>query len=139
MIRRPPRSTRTDTLFPYTTLFRSLAWLLMDEKRGIRVSIRQVLMVTLLGYCGYTTLHADFPIEAFAKWEWVWKALIFDIFLPLTLRTKLRIEALVLTMVLCASSIIITGRIKTILSGDGSGLLHTLVRTEDRRVGKKGG
>src|SRR3546814_12518939 len=27
MIRRPPRSTRTDTLFPYTTLFRSLSTL----------------------------------------------------------------------------------------------------------------
>src|SRR3546814_12050191 len=26
MIRRPPRSTRTDTLFPYTTLFRSEEW-----------------------------------------------------------------------------------------------------------------
>src|SRR3546814_6870035 len=26
MIRRPPRSTRTDTLFPYTTLFRSLSF-----------------------------------------------------------------------------------------------------------------
>src|SRR3546814_12384292 len=26
MIRRPPRSTRTDTLFPYTTLFRSHRW-----------------------------------------------------------------------------------------------------------------
>src|SRR3546814_8322310 len=26
MIRRPPRSTRTDTLFPYTTLFRSLLY-----------------------------------------------------------------------------------------------------------------
>src|SRR3546814_14267166 len=26
MIRRPPRSTRTDTLFPYTTLFRSLTY-----------------------------------------------------------------------------------------------------------------
>src|SRR3546814_151738 len=26
MRRRPPRSTRTDTLFPYTTLFRSLDW-----------------------------------------------------------------------------------------------------------------
>src|SRR3546814_8313444 len=26
MIRRPPRSTRTDTLFPYTTLFRSCYW-----------------------------------------------------------------------------------------------------------------
>src|SRR3546814_6975052 len=28
MIRRPPRSTRTDTLFPYTTLFRSI---IMDD------------------------------------------------------------------------------------------------------------
>src|SRR3546814_13594673 len=28
MIRRPPRSTRTDTLFPYTTLFRSESGLL---------------------------------------------------------------------------------------------------------------
>src|SRR3546814_4427981 len=26
MIRRPPRSTRTDTLFPYTTLFRSVCY-----------------------------------------------------------------------------------------------------------------
>src|SRR3546814_10403275 len=93
----------------------------------MRVSIRQVLMVTLLGYCGYTTLHADFPIEAFAKWEWVWKALIFAIFLQLTLRTKLRIEALVLTMVLCASSIIITGGIKTMLSGGRYGVLNLIV------------
>src|SRR3546814_2385960 len=30
MIRRPPRSTRTDTLFPYTTLFRSLVAFLGD-------------------------------------------------------------------------------------------------------------
>src|SRR3546814_1724827 len=33
MIRRPPRSTRTDTLFPYTTLFRSVA-------RGVRQRYR---------------------------------------------------------------------------------------------------
>src|SRR3546814_7918417 len=32
MIRRPPRSTRTDTLFPYTTLFRSMA--AIDSRRG---------------------------------------------------------------------------------------------------------
>src|SRR3546814_1680580 len=32
MIRRPPRSTRTDTLFPYTTLFRStLIWAARSE------------------------------------------------------------------------------------------------------------
>src|SRR3546814_9545588 len=31
MIRRPPRSTRTDTLFPYTTLFRSIAEFLSEQ------------------------------------------------------------------------------------------------------------
>src|SRR3546814_998566 len=38
MIRRPPRSTRTDTLFPYTTLFRSqlpvLALDVVDDRRA---------------------------------------------------------------------------------------------------------
>src|SRR3546814_5330258 len=32
MIRRPPRSTRTDTLFPNTTLFRSSQYALLDEE-----------------------------------------------------------------------------------------------------------
>src|SRR3546814_1499515 len=32
MIRRPPRSTRPDTLFPYTTLFRSIGQLDPDSK-----------------------------------------------------------------------------------------------------------
>src|SRR3546814_17123398 len=40
MIRRPPRSTRTDTLFPYTTLFRSRARDLRElrlERLGVRL------------------------------------------------------------------------------------------------------
>src|SRR3546814_20186356 len=41
MIRRPPRSTRTDTLFPYTTLFRSQgpAALIRDEESGLLVPV----------------------------------------------------------------------------------------------------
>src|SRR3546814_8589203 len=35
MIRRPPRSTRTDTLFPYTTLFRSLVAVRIARARDI--------------------------------------------------------------------------------------------------------
>src|SRR3546814_2695028 len=37
MIRRPPRSTRTDTLFPYTTLFRSWAFLGFHQFRAVAV------------------------------------------------------------------------------------------------------
>src|SRR3546814_2145247 len=40
MIRRPPRSTRTDTLFPYTTLFRSL--FIIDFACGDRIDTQQV-------------------------------------------------------------------------------------------------
>src|SRR3546814_10782003 len=39
MIRRPPRSTRTDTLFPYTTLFRSG----LSEGRGALIVANVVL------------------------------------------------------------------------------------------------
>src|SRR3546814_5352169 len=36
MIRRPPRSTRTDTLFPYTTLFRSIPGGDLPGVQGVR-------------------------------------------------------------------------------------------------------
>src|SRR3546814_7632299 len=51
MIRRPPRSTRTDTLFPYTTLFRSFAAALYPEQEkmggpmvgiGLRPAMAQI-------------------------------------------------------------------------------------------------
>src|SRR3546814_13885871 len=41
MIRRPPRSTRTDTLFPYTTLFRSQTDIDRIAMRGGRASSEQ--------------------------------------------------------------------------------------------------
>src|SRR3546814_12223427 len=40
MIRRPPRSTRTDTLFPYTTLFRSVVHILFTGQDIIDIAGR---------------------------------------------------------------------------------------------------
>src|SRR3546814_2297087 len=45
MRRRPPRSTRTDTLFPYTTLFRSASGA-TPKDYGLKVQSHPVLMVT---------------------------------------------------------------------------------------------
>jgi probable O-glycosylation ligase (exosortase A-associated) len=102
-------------------------WLAMDDKTGTRFTPRQGLLLILLGYCFYTTLHADFPMEALGKWDWVWKALAFAIFLPLTLRTRLRIEAILLFMTLSAASIIIVGGIKTAAGGGGYGELNLMI------------
>ncbi|MGN3974506.1 DUF5935 domain-containing protein [Tsuneonella sp. SYSU-LHT278] len=102
-------------------------WLLVDPKRGARMGLRQVLLSALLAWCFVTTMNADFPVEAAQKWEWVWKALVFAIFLPLTLTTRLRIETAILTMVLTAGAIIISGGIKTATGGGGYGVLRLFV------------
>src|SRR3546814_19773639 len=50
MIRRPPRSTRTDTLFPHTTLFRSLS---------PRAGVREELILITLRVHGHQIVLAD--------------------------------------------------------------------------------
>ena len=102
------------------------AWLVVDRK-DVRLAPRQGLMLLLLAYVTWTTLYADFPVEAWTKWDWVWKALVFAIFLPFTLRTRLRIEAALLFLTLSAAAIIIVGGIKTVLSGGGYGVLNLMV------------
>src|SRR3546814_7967217 len=52
MIRRPPRSTRTDTLFPYTTLFRS-------ERLGDAAIRRQIEGLAAIGSSGYIPEEID--------------------------------------------------------------------------------
>src|SRR3546814_8997924 len=72
MIRRPPRSTRTDTLFPYTTLFRSLAigaaiplsltvWALLDAARRPQwawalTERRQVVWMAVIMFSALTVI-----------------------------------------------------------------------------------
>ncbi|WP_267396793.1 MULTISPECIES: putative O-glycosylation ligase, exosortase A system-associated [unclassified Sphingomonas] len=102
-------------------------WLLVDNKADSRFAPRQALIVVLLLYCWATTLTADYPLEAADKWGWVWKCLAFAAFLPLTLRTRLRIEALLLFMILSAASIIIVGGIKTVAGGGGYGQLDLMI------------
>src|SRR3546814_12639242 len=51
MLRRPPRSTRTDTLFPYTTLFRSSDFVqILDDARPTGAEHRSPIVNLALGY-----------------------------------------------------------------------------------------
>src|SRR3546814_14196960 len=52
MIRRPPRSTRTDTLFPYTTLFRSVQLMgmhIFDNQKGGVLIESTVRSISIMG------------------------------------------------------------------------------------------
>src|SRR3546814_10348107 len=63
MIRRPPRSTRTDTLFPYTTLFRSRQSKTKFYQLSGRLEQRLTdsFKLNLLG--GFSKSKADIPVE----------------------------------------------------------------------------
>ncbi len=102
-------------------------WLLLDRKQNITFSFRQALLAAFLVWCFWTTGRADFPAEAATKWDWVWKALLFAIFLPFTLTTRARIEALGLTMVLAIGTIVIGTGMKVTLGGGGYGNLKFFV------------
>src|SRR3546814_10434723 len=67
MIRRPPISTRTDTLFPYTTLFRSLSIRDGGHYAG-KITTPEFDLGTLLQYpqIGYSSFDIDIAGDGFA-------------------------------------------------------------------------
>ena len=104
-----------------------LGWAINDDKSQARPSPRQIILIMLLLLCGFTTLTADYPDAAKEKWDWVWKALVFSIFMPMTLYTRARIEGVLLFMLLCLSSIAVVGGAKTLAGGGGYGVLNLMV------------
>src|SRR3546814_13511860 len=66
MIRRPPRSTRTDTLFPYTTLFRSFLHTMTPPPEAQRRLPKELPPILAFGRdngCDYVLLDSDGPTE----------------------------------------------------------------------------
>src|SRR3546814_995362 len=67
MMRRPPRSTRTDTLFPYTTLFRSLTrpptslYVMLGSRRPIAVFVEQTMPEFNLRYAPHLGYLSPVP------------------------------------------------------------------------------
>src|SRR3546814_1260595 len=63
MIRRPPRSTRTDTLFPYTTLFRSLSVSIFPGNRSYGNVSPLAVSSHNPSKIQYTVRHAHLPMN----------------------------------------------------------------------------
>src|SRR3546814_20571536 len=64
MIRRPPRSTRTDTLFPYTTLFRSCGGLRWRQRLGFGLTTHRRICASLRD-------EAMMRIRSGGYWRWL--------------------------------------------------------------------
>ena len=113
------------SLIVFTACF--VGWAINDDKSLSKPTPRQLMLIMLLLLCGFTTLTADFPDAALEKWDWVWKAMVFAIFMPVTLYTRVRIEGILLFMLLSMSSIAVVGGAKTLAGGGGYGTLNLMV------------
>lgn len=114
---------------PVSMIFGALAvlfYLIFDDKSDVRFGRVQVLMLVFLSWITFTTFNAELP-DAWIKWDPASKAIIFGVFLPFVLRTRQRVEAAVIFIILCIGSITITGGIKTLLGGGGYGTMSLLV------------
>src|SRR3546814_21123916 len=74
MIRRPPRSTRTDTLFPYTTLFRSVwrmekAYFYAENMHGLDWDAVRVRYEPLLEHVGRREDLNELLVEMIAEMQ----------------------------------------------------------------------
>src|SRR3546814_11964302 len=67
MIRRPPRSTRTDTLFPYTTLFRSVIMAFNRRSKNITQGVSRSPNRSMYYAMGYEKEDFDKPMVGIAN------------------------------------------------------------------------
>src|SRR3546814_3181090 len=76
MILRPPRSTRTDTLFPYTTLFRAAGAAAMEQKKGCSFAYFDEVELTAgdgqlppIGRWARVQVHQDCSLNWWRLWR----------------------------------------------------------------------
>src|SRR3546814_7910912 len=77
MIRRPPRSTRTDTLFPYTTLFLSDRPLLSLHRRNSGICLRHRSQFSMPGDYQRETCRKQVALEGQLRRAEGWRLLCY--------------------------------------------------------------
>ncbi|MEE4350940.1 MAG: DUF5935 domain-containing protein [Pacificimonas sp.] len=105
-----------------------LAFIFFDKDKRIRFSTLQALLLLLLIYQTMATFGwAALPAAAAVKWDWVFKALAFSLFLPFVLTTRVRIDAALAVILFSTAAITVSAGAKTALGSSGYGTLSLLV------------
>jgi hypothetical protein len=97
-----------------------------DRRDPPRITLSLVLLFVWICWVSLTTTWADFPDAAWYKWNWAVKSIIFAMIMPFLFRSRVQIEAAILTILLSVSGNLISFGVKTIISGGGYGRQWTL-------------
>lgn len=94
-------------------------FVLKDRKSPPKFGPILVLIVLFTIWVAFTTSMSAFPTQAWEKWDWASKVLIFAVIIPYIFRSRVQIEAFILVFVFAASTILFSAGVKTLLGGGG--------------------
>jgi putative inorganic carbon (hco3(-)) transporter len=98
-----------------------LGYFMLDRRSPPRISPQTVLALLFAGWCTLSIAWAELPDQAWVKWDWAFKTIVFSAFLTFVLRSRVQIEAGVQVLVFAAAMHMIAVGCKTVLSGSAYG------------------
>lgn len=107
-------------------IFVIISYAINGEKNSFRFSLVQWLIIVFACWITFTTFIADPMLTSWVKWDPSFKALIFTVLIPLLFRSRMQLEALLLTLLFSLATIVFSAGVKTLMGGGGYGTLAVL-------------
>jgi probable O-glycosylation ligase (exosortase A-associated) len=106
----------------YSGIASILFYFLFDKKERVHLGFQWMCLVAFAVWISITTVTiAELPDFARVKWDWAFKTLMFACFMPFVFRTRVRLEALILTLLACVGTVAGSLALKTFVGGVGYG------------------
>lgn len=96
---------------------------LKDRKCPPKFNAILALIAVFTIWVTLTTMMSIIPERPWGKWDWVYKVLLFALFIPFVFRSRVQIESFILVFVFSAATIFFSAGVKTLLGGGGYGTL----------------
>jgi probable O-glycosylation ligase (exosortase A-associated) len=97
-------------------------YLLTDRRSAPPLSLETILQVVFAVWVTLTSMWAAVPDQAWGKWDWAFKTIIFAAFIPYVIRSRVQIEAFAQVYLFSLAANIIPFGAKTMISGGGYGV-----------------
>jgi len=103
-------------------------YFLADRRSPPKFNLSLKLILLFAVWTTITLSWAVVPADAWFKWGWAFKSVLFAVFIPYVFRTRVQIEAFILVFYFsCAATFIPTG-LKTLMNGGGYGMNLGLIQ-----------
>lgn len=94
-------------------------YIVLDRRSPPRLTLTIVLIVLFAAWVTLTTTWAEVPEFAWIKWGWAFKTVMFAAFVPFVIRSRVQIEAYLLTYLFAVSANMIPFGAKAAVGGGG--------------------